>query len=219
MSNRPALESAIGRDATKAPLHAGLVAPREYPGHVPGEAGIWIFILGDMTLYAALFGSFMFDRRIDVETFNRSAALLHTGIGALNTLLLLTSSLFVALGVRAVRDGIAPARGPILFAGAFLCGAGFVADKCVEYSGLVQQGLLPTTNTFFTYYYVLTGIHLTHVLAGMCVLVYLWRVAKANLVQPREVTGFVRGVENGASFWHVVDLLWIVLFPLLYMVR
>jgi nitric oxide reductase NorE protein len=221
MANRPTLDAVIGRGAAEPSpsTRAAAAGARSYPGHVPGEAGIWIFILGDMTLYAALFGSFMFDRRIDADAFNRSSALLHTGIGAFNTLLLLTSSLFVALGVRAVRDGIAPARGPVLFAGAFLCGAGFVVDKWAEYSELVQKGLLPTTDTFFTYYYVLTGIHLTHVLAGMCVLVYLWRVAKANLVQPRDITGFVRGVENGASFWHVVDLLWIVLFPLLYLVR
>ncbi len=187
--------------------------------HVPGEPGIWIFILGDMTLYAALFGSFMIDRRSDVATFNASAAMLHTSIGAVNTLLLLTSSLFVALGVRSVRERMLPQLAPLLFGLALVCGAGFVFDKYLEYSGLLRQGLVPTTNTFFIYYYVLTGIHLTHVLAGMCVLVYLWRVARSSLTAPVERARLVRGVENGASFWHVVDLLWIVLFPLLYLVR
>ncbi len=187
--------------------------------HVPGEPGIWIFILGDMTLYAALFGSFMIDRSRDVATFDQSAAALHTGIGAVNTLLLLTSSLFVALGVRAVRERIVPERAPLLFAAAFLCGAGFVFDKYLEYSDLVRRGLHPMSDVFFTYYYVLTGIHLTHVLAGMCVLVYLWRVASTSLAGPFDRSRVIRGVENGASFWHVVDLLWIVLFPLLYLVR
>jgi nitric oxide reductase NorE protein len=187
--------------------------------HVPGEAGIWIFILGDMALYAALFASFMVDRSRDVETFNRSAATLHTTIGAINTLLLLTSSLFVALGVRAVRERIVAHRAPLLFAGAFLCGVGFVANKYVEYGALVHDGLVPVTNAFFTYYFVLTGIHLTHVLAGMCVLVYLWRVSSISRAGATDHRGLVRGVENGASFWHVVDLLWVVLFPLLYLVR
>jgi nitric oxide reductase NorE protein len=134
-------------------------------------------------------------------------------------LLLLTSSLLVALGVRAVRERIVPHRAPLLFAGAFLCGLGFVFDKYLEYSGLVGQGLVPVTNTFFTYYYVLTGIHLTHVLGGMCVLLYLWRAARRPIGDAEDFRIRVRGVENGASFWHVVDLLWIVLFPLLYLVR
>lgn len=187
--------------------------------HVPGEPGIWIFILGDMTLYAALFGSFMIDRSVDVAGFNASAAQLHTSIGAINTLLLLTSSLFVALGVRSVRERIAVSAAPWLFGAALLCGAAFVFDKYIEYHDLVQSGLHPMTSTFFTYYYVLTGIHLTHVLAGMCVLLYLWRVAKSVHAGMHDREGVVRGVENGASFWHVVDLLWIVLFPLLYLVR
>jgi nitric oxide reductase NorE protein len=186
---------------------------------VPGEAGIWIFILGDMSLYAALFASFMVDRRRSVALFDESAAALHASIGAINMLLLLTSSLFVALGVRALRERVAVASAQYLFAGALLCGVGFVANKFVEYRDLVQVGLVPDTNAFFIYYYVLTGIHLTHVLAGMCVLLYLWRVARLPPPAPSESFARTRGIENGASFWHVVDLLWIVLFPLLYLVR
>ena len=189
------------------------------PAHVPGEAAILLFLLGSMMLYAALFGTFMIHRRSYVATYNQSAATLHAGIAALNPLLLLTSSLLVAWGVRAVRERIAAERAPLLFTGAFLCGLGFVFNKFVEYSTLVRDGWVPTANGFYTYYYVLTGIHLTHVLAGMCVVIYLWRVSTTSLVQPFDRVRLVRGVENGASFWHVVDLLWIVLFPLLYLVR
>lgn len=189
------------------------------PGHVPGEPGIWIFILGDMTLYAALFGSFMIDRSAEVASYDASAAALHTGIGAINTLLLLTSSAFVVLGVRSVRERIAVELAPLLFGAAFLCGACFVFDKYLEYRELLAAGWHPMSNGFFTYYYVLTGIHLTHVLAGMCVLVYLWRVAVKSRGGSPDPVRMIRGVENGASFWHVVDLLWIVLFPLLYLVR
>lgn len=218
MATEPRVEPMLQALPSADPLGAG-IGRRRAAAHIPGEAGIWIFILGDMTLYVALFASFMADRRHDVEAFNQSAGTLHTTIGAINTLLLLTSSLFVALGVRAVRERIEASWVPLLFAGAFCCGLGFVVNKYVEYSALVHDGLVPVTNMFFTYYYVLTGIHLTHVLAGMCVLIYLWRVSRKPLTATTDVRGVVRGVENGASFWHVVDLLWIVLFPLLYLVR
>lgn len=198
---------------------AAAVRTRSAAAHVPGEAGIWIFILGDMALYAALFANFMVDRRHAVALFNESAGALHVSIGAFNTVLLLTSSLFVAIGVRALRERIFEGVAKYLFAGALLCGAGFVVNKYFEYGDLVRAGLVPDTNLFFIYYYVLTGIHLTHVLAGMCVLLYLWRVARLPRPAPAETFARVRGIENGASFWHVVDLLWIVLFPLLYLVR
>ncbi|MEW6442202.1 MAG: cytochrome c oxidase subunit 3 [bacterium] len=183
-------------------------------GHVPGEAGIWIFILGDMTLYIFLFAGFMADRMKAVELFNQSASTLHIGIGGINTLLLLTSSLAVVFGVRAVRERIAK-HAPMLFALAFLCAAGFVFNKYIEYSDLVGNGFTPYSNRFYLWYYILTGIHLTHLVAGMWVLVYLFRVAQK--AQREEVT--IRGVESGASFWHAVDLLWVVLFPLLYLMR
>jgi nitric oxide reductase NorE protein len=183
-------------------------------GHVPGEAGIWIFILGDMTLYGALFASFLYDRGADPELFDRSAGTLHMSFGAINTLLLLTSSILVVYGIRSVRQGLSR-RGPLFFRLALACGAGFVVNKFLEYSDLLRSGHEPTDNGFYTYYYVLTGIHLTHLLAGMCVLVFLYKVARKDAREERDL----RASESGASFWHVVDLLWVVLFPLLYLVR
>jgi len=181
---------------------------------VPGEVGIWIFILGDMLMYGALFASFLYDRGEDPELFNRSASALHTTFGAVNTLLLLTSSILVVYGVRSVRERLS--RRPRVFFGlAFACGVGFVVNKYLEYSDLIRNDHDPTENAFFTYYYVLTGIHLTHLLAGLCVLTFLWRVARKGAWEPRDVSA----TESAASFWHVVDLLWVVLFALLYLVR
>ena len=184
-------------------------------GHVPGEAGIWIFILGDMTLYVFLFAGFMHDRMKEVDVFNQSAATLHINTGGINTLLLLVSSILVVFGVRALREKIKKQYAPLFFALAFLCGAGFVVNKYIEYSDLVMKGFTPYWNMFYLWYYVLTGIHLTHLLGGMWVLIYLFRVAQK--AQREEIT--IRGVESGASFWHCVDLLWVVLFPLLYLMR
>jgi nitric oxide reductase NorE protein len=207
-------EPAGGTAAPPAPAAPEAVRHRLLRGHVPGEAGIWIFILGDMSLYGALFASFMADRSETVNVFNQSASTLHTSLGTLNTVFLLTSSLFVALGIRAARERIRPSFAPPLFAGAFACGFGFVVVKYFEYSDLLREGLYPTDNAFYTYYYVLTGIHLTHLLAGMCVLVFLYKVSKKARHEHKDI----RAMESGASFWHVVDLLWIVLFPLLYLV-
>jgi len=181
---------------------------------VPGEVGIWIFILGDMCMYGALFASFVYDRGADPELFNRSAGELHMAFGAVNTVLLLTSSILVVYGIRSVRERLSR-RGPLLFGLALACGAGFVVNKLFEYGDLLRNDHDPTDNAFFTYYYVLTGIHLTHLLAGMCVLVFLFRVARKSSHEERDM----RASESGASFWHVVDLLWVVLFPLLYLVR
>src|SRR5262245_59916698 len=102
--------------------------------HVPGETGIWIFILGDMTLYAVLSACFMLDRTKDPALFDRSANTLHTTFGAVNAFLLLTSSLCVALGVRAVREHVTR-YAPALFVAAFVCASGFVINKYFEYSG------------------------------------------------------------------------------------
>lgn len=183
--------------------------------HMPGEAGIWIFILGDMTLYCGLFISFMVDRTKDVELFNHCSSTLHPNIGGINMLLLLVSSLAVALGVRAVREKITEKRAPMLFTLAFLCGIGFVVNKYFEYSGLAGVGITPFTNPFYIWYYILTLLHLTHLLAGMGVLIFLFNVGR----KCRHDEIDVRGLESGACFWHTVDLLWVVLFPLLYLMR
>jgi nitric oxide reductase NorE protein len=153
----------------------------------------------------------MLDGSKDPALFHQSVNTLHMTFGAVNAFLLLTSSLFVAFGVRAARERITH-YAPVLFAGAFVCASGFVINKYFEYRGLLRAHHPPIENVFYTYYYVLTGIPLTHLLAGMCVLVYLHRASKRN--EPP-----VRAIESGASFWHVVDLLWMVLFAPLYLVR
>lgn len=199
----------------------GVIAPaparRETPQarsrpHIPGEVGIWVFILGDMAVFGLFFGVFLYERADQVEVFNASQATLDMTFGAVNMLLLLTSSLFVAWGVKTVRER--PGRGaPALFGLAFLCGLAFAVNKVLEYSAKVDAGLTPAANDFYMYFFILTGIHALHLVIGMCVLVFMWRVAR----RPRPGAKDVRAVESGASYWHLVDLLWVVLFPLLYL--
>jgi nitric oxide reductase NorE protein len=129
-------------------------------------------------------------------------------------LLLLTSSWFMALAVDAVRRN--RTRVAAAFLGStFLCGLAFIVTKVVEYGGKIEHGVTLATNDFYMYYFTMTGIHLAHVTAGTVVVAVLWRRARTGAYDGDNV----RTLEIGATYWHMVDLLWIMLFPLLYLVR
>jgi nitric oxide reductase NorE protein len=166
-----------------------------------------------MTVFALFFGVFMHYRDHSPAVFQHSQTTLNRGFGAINTLLLLTSSLFVVLGVTAVRRRMR-AVAPKLFLLALLCGFGFSVIKILEYSAKARHGIGPNTNDFYMYYFILTGIHWFHLLIGMGVLTFLWRLSRKPVDDKR-----VGYIEAGASYWHMVDLLWIVLFPLIYLLR
>jgi len=192
-------------------LHEPLTdsAPR-----IPGEPGIWIFILGDMLVFAVLFGLFLHDRAQAPELFMSSQELLYQPYGAINTLLLLTSSVGVVFAIRAIRDAN-KTKASILFALAMACGLAFCGVKVVEYGEKISAGIVPTSNDFWMYYYVLTAIHLFHLVLGLLLLGFcLLQSRRDHLSKQR-----YQLVEGIGCFWHMVDLLWIVLFPLLYLVR
>lgn len=182
--------------------------------HLPGEAGTWIFILGDMCVFAVFFAAYMHGRGQQVELFRASQDTLNRNLGAINTLLLLLSSLFVVLAMRAAKVERARLAGR-LFVLAFCCGAGFGIVKVIEYHAHIAAGQTPATNEFYMYYFILTGIHAFHLLVGMVVLLVLRRLA----LKPVLTMGQRAFFEGGACFWHMVDLLWLVLFPLLFLVR
>ena len=178
--------------------------------HVPGEVGIWILILGEMTGFAALFGAFIYDRRESLEVYMHGQEMLDKRLGLLNTLILLTSSWAVALGVVASREG-RKHRAQGMFMLAIGCGLVFVFFKIVEYRALTQAGAAIFENAFFSFYFILTGLHLVHVLLGMILLAVLWsfsgRAAHNSLI------------ESGGCYWHMVDLIWIAMFPVLYLLK
>ena len=181
--------------------------------HLPGEEGVWIFIFGDMMIFAVFFSTFMYYRGENLEIFQRSQALLNINLGTLNTLLLLASSWFVVIAMEAVRQSRIKLAAN-LFSGAFLFGLSFCLVKIIEYSEKVSAGYTLNTDLFFTLYFVFTGVHLFHVILGLIVLSLIIRSCRND-----EVTGDkIRFFEGGSCFWHMVDLLWIVLFPLLYLV-
>lgn len=191
-----------------------LLDGRRHPvaGHIPGEPGIWLFIAGDCLLFSALFIVFLLYRAEQPATFGAGRAALNQLFGLGNTLLMLTSSWFVATGVEAARRNLigVPQR---CFGAALACGAAFGLIKVFEYREKIVAGITPTTNNFFMFYFVYTGIHMIHILIGMAVLAMLIGYTRQRNIQPLQI----QHLETGASFWHLVDLLWIVLFPLLYL--
>jgi nitric oxide reductase NorE protein len=193
---------------------AQVVAAGEKIRRLPGVEGVWVFVLADMTVFAVLFGSFMISRRRNSALFETSRHALNPNFGGVNTLILLTSSLLAALALDAVRKSrfVLAQR---LIGGAFLCGIAFMVSKALEYTEKLNAGISLLTNDFFMYYFTLTGIHLFHVVAGNVVLAVLWFMARSRSFDPEHPVV----IECGAIYWHMVDLLWIILFPLLYLLR
>jgi nitric oxide reductase NorE protein len=187
------------------------------PTKVPGEPGVWVLIFGDMLAFAALFGVFMYYQRANPVVFDQSRTHLEIWRGVLNTLLLLTSSYFVVLALSAFRNGPHGKASRLLVA-AFTCGGGFVINKVLEYRTETAGGNTPTTNLFYTFFYTMTGIHLVHLVIGMCGLGVMWRVAQRAENSGRNPDKPVL-MEVCAVYWHMVDLLWVIIFPLLYLMR
>jgi nitric oxide reductase NorE protein len=178
---------------------------------LPGEAGVWVFIFGDLLMFGLFFLTYMAYRADDPALYRASQLQLNRGFGLFNTLLLLGSSLAVALAVQDARA--AGRRAPALILAAMACGAGFCAVKAVEYTEKIAAGITLNSNPFFMFYFAFTGIHLLHVLIGLGVLGFM-----LSKLHARDA-GTIGALEGGGAFWHLVDLLWVVLFALFYLVR
>ena len=177
-----------------------------------GEEGVWILILGDMLLFWVFFMTYMYYRSQDSALYDSSQLALNKGLGLVNTLILLTSSWCVAAAVdTARRNETRLARQ--LIGGAGALGCSFIVIKIVEYSEKIGEGIAINTNEFFMFYFMLTGIHLLHVLVGTVFLLVMFAMADGNS------SSRVAVLESGGLFWHLVDLLWVVLFTMLYLVR
>ncbi|OBI40673.1 cytochrome C oxidase subunit III [Mycobacterium kyorinense] len=185
---------------------------RKSQAHVPGDGSMWVFVLGDLIIFGAYFVIFMVYRAQQRALFLESQEHLSLNIGVVNTLVLIASSWFVARGVQAARSANHSAAVRLLVCGGG-CGVLFMLIKAYEWSTKISQGLTFPRNDFFMFYYLLTGVHLFHVLLGLAILGVV--VVDQRNPQLRRV-GMA---EAGATYWHMVDLLWIVIFALLYVMR
>lgn len=182
--------------------------------HLPGDLSIWIIVLLELATFALLFLSYAAARARNLELFDASQLTLDRSKGLINTLLLIAGSWCVVRAVQAVGSDARRAGLAWLLA-AQACGTAFLVFKLEEYSAKFAAGIDLETNLFYMFYYLLTGFHFLHVLAAIVFLAFLtfhtWRGDYG--------AGRLHALETGATFWHMVDLLWIVLFPLLYLMR
>ncbi len=165
-----------------------------------------------MIVFSLFFIVYLSERLRLPDLFAASQAYLDPNFGLINALILLTSSLFVAEAVAAARLGSVRQVSARLTL-ALVCGALFAASKLTEYSGKFAAGITPVTNSFYSFYFLLTFIHSLHVLAGMVFIGHCLARAGAEGARP----GYLVKLENTGLFWHFVDLLWLFLFPLLYL--
>jgi len=187
----------------------------KYP---PGDFAIWIIIYIELLTFGLFFIGYIYSRRGDIELFNASQTLLDQRLGFINTIILLTSSYFVVKAVniiKSINTKEAYTKASRYLIGAIGLGGIFLVLKMSEFIGKYEQGINLSTNKFFMFYFLLTMFHFLHVLLGMIILY--------NLQQKTKIGGYTKdnhiGLETGASYWHMVDLLWIVLFPLIYIIR
>ena len=191
------------------------LVPADSAPRLHGDLAVWLVILIELATFALLFASFAFARIWEPQVFAQSQATLDLRFGAVNTMLLVSGSAGVARAVQALRAGAAPARAGRWWLFALACGVAFLALKGVEYADKFEAGVGLTTNTFYMFYILLTGFHFLHVLVGVVFIAVLWFHTRRGAYGP----GRTHVPETGAAFWHMVDLLWIVLFPLVHVMK
>jgi cytochrome c oxidase subunit III len=185
--------------------------------------GMWLFLYSEIILFGGLFVLYAAYFHAYPEDFVLGGKQLNRVIGAVNTLILLLSSFTVAASITAVRQKSKKlALGLIGFS--FFCGIVFLINKYFEWGAKIHHDIYPNSETlvngepgqniFFGLYYVITGLHGLHVIIGMTLLAISFVLVAANKINENRFAM----LENSGLYWHLVDLIWIFVFPLFYLV-
>lgn len=182
--------------------------------YLPGDLAMWFFILAELTVFALLLLTFAVAQALQPQLFHDGRQLLDSSTGLALTLSLLTCGLFAALAQEQVRQAQAR-RGAWLLLAALLSASVYVGLKLGEYNHLATSGLGMEHNTFFTLYWILTGFHFVHVLLGLLILGWLAERCRQRAYGADNCSA----LESGVLYWHMVDLVWVLLFPLVYLLN
>ena len=187
------------------------VEERPDTGLANGKLGIWLFLASEVMLFGALFSTYIILRVGSVEWPHGE---LNVWLGMINTFILIGSSVTMVMAwASLLRNDLGKYR---LFLGLTVAfGFCFLGIKYVEYSAKFEHHLLPSKNNFLAIYFVMTGLHGLHVIGGMISNAYFLFAAPSYLEHDRQL--LINRVENSGLFWHFVDLVWIFLFPILYL--
>ena len=186
-----------------------IATTRSAAGLPTGRLAVWWVVVSEIVIFGGLLGSYIM-YRLAHDAFAEQAAHTNMWIGAFNTLVLLTSSLSAVLAHKAAVSGNGPRAFKLLWAtigGAFT----FLIVKSFEWTNEIQHGFTITSSTFWSFYYCAAGLHALHVLAGAIIMMFVASEAAKNLELHR--------VELIGIYWHFVDVVWIFLFPLLYIAK
>lgn len=185
--------------------------------------GMWLFLFTEVLLFAGLFAVYAVYRFMNSEEFHNGSGELSIAFGAANTIILLTSSLTVALSITAIQEGRKKLGLGLLYL-TLVFALTFLVNKFFEYGVKFEHGLFPGQEhfktlphgegLFFVLYFFMTGLHGLHILAGMAVI----SVAALRIHQGRITSDNYTLLENAGLYWHLVDVIWIFLFPLLYLI-
>jgi len=191
--------------ASSRPIATG----RSAAGMPTGRLAVWWIIASEIVIFGGLLGSYIM-HRLAHDAFAEQAAHTNTWIGAFNTFVLLTSSLSAVLAHKAADHGDGKKAARFLY---YTMGGGlvFLVVKAFEWTTEIQAGYTLASNTFWSFYYTAAGIHAAHVLAGVIIMGFVAHTAKRQLEMQR--------VELIGLYWHFVDVVWIFLFPLLYIAK
>jgi cytochrome c oxidase subunit III len=190
------------------------VHARPDTGVYNGKLGIWLFLASEVMLFGALFSTLILLRTSAPIWPHGWEAGLNIPLATLNTFVLIASSVTVVLAWANLRLGELK-KGKFFLLLTLLCGLGFMIIKTIEYTTKFSHHLYPSTNNFYATYFVMTGLHGLHVLGGMIVFAYLLLTADKWYAEKRDQ--FTNRVEVTGLYWHFVDLVWIFLFPILYL--
>ena len=181
---------------------------------LPGDLAIWFFIFAELLVFGIFFIVYSIQRLQNVELFNQYQETLNKETGAINTVLLITASYFVVRAVEEIKNNNISSCVNWLYA-SLAMGAGFLMLKSYEFYSKFSVGIGMDTNDFYFFYISLTFFHFLHAILGMIIIFAVVIFAKKGKYSAQEHTG----IETAASYWHMVDLVWIVLFPLVYIIR
>lgn len=200
--------------------HSDVAIHRDYVG---AKIGMWLFLFTELLLFGGLFLAFLVYRSLYLGDFAHASDELNVVLGTFNTVVLLTSSLTMVLAVTAMQKGKKKTAILCLLL-TMGCALGFMAVKYVEWSAKIHHGIYPNSHyllelprgqaLFFGLYYTMTGLHAFHVFIGVVVLAWITVMIQKDKITQHD---FIK-LENAGLYWHLVDLIWIYLFPLLYLV-
>jgi heme/copper-type cytochrome/quinol oxidase subunit 3 len=177
------------------------------------KLGIWLFLASEVMLFGSLFSSYVL-LRTGAVSWPVQSEVLSVPLATLNTVVLISSSITMVLAWAALKNN-SLARYRLFMGLTLLCGAIFLGVKGIEYGEKFSHGLYPATNNFLGLYFTLTGLHAIHVIVGMVVNAYLW--GPGTRMWQTEPERFTNRIEIAGIYWHFVDVVWIFLFPVLYL--